>query len=368
MSIKKKVVILSAFNVPGLMYGAEQFAREICLRLKGDFDITLITVRWDRRLNKREEGDGYRVRRVGIGVKAFDKFFYPLLAAWRVRQLKPDIVHANIESFAGAALLLVKYFYPRAKRILTLQSGNLDVWIENQNQLIKKLWLSIHRSADLITAISAFLANRVYNLGISREKVLVIPNGVDFSEVPPAPERRPDQVLCMGRLSWEKGHEYLLKAWPAVTAVVPAARLVIYGEGEREAEIKELIDRLSITGSVELRPAIPHKEFMAELAKSEVFILPSLAEGLGIVYIEAQASGVPVIGTRVGGIPEVIQDGENGLLVEPKNSQQIVAAVTRLLRDKDLAEKLRARALETVKKYDWRNIIHEISVLYNDVC
>lgn len=359
---KIRVVILSAFYEP-YMSGAEQMVKEIAERLGNNYDITLITARLDKKLARQESRDTFTLIRVGWGSR-LDKFFYPLLAAIKLRRFKPDLIHAVMESYAGGALALAKWFYSPAKRILTLQSGDLDSEKKQKQWLIKIFWKLIHRSPDYLTAISNFLAQRAKGLGVDENKIKVIPNGVDLSEVPVEVNKIDNRVICVARLSWEKGLDYLVKAWPKVLTQVPEAKLVLAGEGDKRQEIEKLIRNLEIIDSVELLGNLPHRQVLQEIKKSEVFICPSLAEGLGIVFIEAQACGVVPIGTRVGGIPDVIQDNQNGLLIKPKSSEDISQAIIKLLTDKDLSERLVSKAQETVKRYDWNTIINQIERVY----
>jgi glycosyltransferase involved in cell wall biosynthesis len=363
---KKTVVILSAFYEP-FMSGAEQMAKEIVECLGGKYEMVLIAARLDRKLAKAEQWNNFKLVRVGIGHKKIDKFLYPLLAALAVRKVRPHIVHAIMESYAGGTLVIIKYLCPRIIRILTLQSGDLDDPSKQNKFLIRIFWRPIHNSPDRITAISNFLADRAKQLGVAEDKILITPNGVDLSKIPESVEKINKRVICVARFSWEKGLDYLIKAWPEVLKQEPQAKLVLVGEGDKRQEIESLIKELGIESSVELKGNLPHDQVLEELKKSEIFICPSLAEGLGIVFIEAQACGLAVIGTRVGGIPDVIQDMENGLLIEPKNSQAIERAIKKLLKDKELVSRLSGRALETVKKFDWGTVITQIDKLYQEV-
>ncbi|MDD5749188.1 MAG: glycosyltransferase family 4 protein [Patescibacteria group bacterium] len=360
---KTKIVVLSAFYDP-FISGAEQMVKELVERLGDVYEISLVTARLDKNLPKEEERKNFKIIRVGIGHKQIDKALFPLLANRPIIKIKPKIIHAIMESYAGIALVFSKYFYKKAKRILTLQSGDLDDPKKQKKFLIRFFWKSIHKSPDRITAISSFLADRARRLGVADEKIQLIPNGVDFSKVPQGIIQEKNKVVCLARLSWEKGLDYLVKAWPGVISQVPEAKLVLVGEGDKRKEIEDLIKELNIAGSVELKGALPHQEALEQLASAEVFICPSLAEGLGIVFIEAQACGAPVIGTRVGGIPDVIQDNENGLLVEAKNSEQITEAIVKLLKDEELRKQLSARASVSVRKYDWQPIIDQVRELY----
>ncbi len=363
MEQKKKVVLLSCFYEP-FMSGAEQMPREIIRRLGGKYDITLVAARLDEKLPPTETRENYKLVRVGIGHKTLDKFLYPLLAALEVRRIKPEIAHANLESYAGIALAWLKRFSPRTKRILTLQSGNIDDPRQKNARPIKLFWRAINLSPDIILPISDYLRARSIKLGVPAEKIVVIPNGADLDNIPADIQPEEGRVFFAGRLSWEKGAEYMFRAWPLVLAQYPEARLVQAGSGDMEGKIIELIKELKIEDSVELKATISHDAYIKEFKKAEVVVCPSLAEGLGIAFIEAQACGRPVIGTRVGGIPDVITDGENGLLIEPRNSRAIAEAIIKLFKDKELAERLSERGLETSKRFAWENVIGKIGGIY----
>jgi glycosyltransferase involved in cell wall biosynthesis len=363
---KRKIVILSLVYEP-FWSGAEKMVKEIAEFLNKKYDIYIITMRLDNSYSQNEQKNGYTIVRVGNGVSLLNKLLFPVFSLIKIRQFKPDIVHGIMESYAGGALVLCKYFFPKAKRILTLQSGDLDDAKKQSKFLIKIFFKIIHFAPHKITAISNFLAKRAINLGVKKENVFVIPNGVDLSRFSKSEEKIKDRVVYVGRLSWEKGLNYLIEAWVSVIKAVPSAKLVIIGEGKEREAIKKMIKELKITDSVILTGNLAYEKVPSEIKRSEIFVCPSLAEGLGIVFIEAQACGVPPIGTRVGGIPDVIQDGENGLLIEPKNSDQIRDAILKLLNDKELAKRLGERGLETCKRFEWKKILEEIDEIYQDI-
>ncbi len=151
---------------------------------------------------------------------------------------------------------------------------------------------------------------------------------------------------------------------PGVIREYPDAHLVMVGEGDKRSELESMIKEFELEDRVKLLGKLPHEETLAEIGKSEVFVCPSLAEGLGIVFIEAQACDVAVVGTRVGGIPDVIQHEETGLLVEPKNSEQISAALKRLLANQELRERLRQNAINRLDRFDWNKIVEDVSNEY----
>jgi glycosyltransferase involved in cell wall biosynthesis len=364
--LKPRIVLFSAFYEP-YMSGAEQMVKQIAENLGDKYDITLITGRYSRNNSAFQKRDTFNLIRVGVGHKQLDKLLFIFLAPFYARKFRPDIIHAVMESYAGAALVFAGFTYPSAKRILTLQSGDLDSDVKQKKFHVRIFWKIIHRSPDFVTAISSALARRAENLGVAKDRIAITPNGLDFSEVPRGLAKESGRVICVGRLSWEKAHELTLKAWVGVLGKFPSAKLVFVGEGPERTKIEKLISELGISESVRLTGNLPHKDVLTEISKSEAFICPSLAEGLGNVFIEAQACGVPPIGTRVGGIPDVIQDGENGILIEPKNSAAIASAIIRLLEDPDLRKRLAERGLETSRKFEWSGIIEKIDGVYENV-
>lgn len=362
---KTKLVVLSAFYEP-YMSGAEQMVKQVVENMANLYDLILITGLYDVKLKRLEKKHNFKIIRVGIGHKQIDKFLYPILANIKIIKIKPDIIHAIMESYAGVALYFAK-FVSGAKRILTLQSGDLDDKRKQNNIFIKLFWKKIHVCPHIITAISNFLAERAINLGAKKENIYVIPNGIDFNEIPGFLEKEKNRVICVARLSWEKGLDYLIKAWNSVVFKIPDARLVIVGEGQKRKEIEEMINTYKLNENVLLMGNLPHTETLKEISKSEVFVCPSLAEGLGIVFIEAQSCRVPAIGTRVGGIPDVIIDKHNGILIEPKNSDEISRAIIELLENKDLREQIIKNAEISVKKYSWDSILEQIHKLYQTI-
>jgi glycosyltransferase involved in cell wall biosynthesis len=373
---KKTIIIFSCFYEP-FMSGAEKFVKEITERLSrpqrqsafggnggqaSGYRFVVISAKFDKNLPVKAEKNGIEIHRVGFGGK-FDKWIYPVLAPFVALKYKPVLLHAVMESYAGIALW-ISAFLTRVPRILTLQSGDLDD-ATKQNKIPAWLWKRIHTTPNKITAISNFLKKRALKLGVPEERIEIVPNGVDFTEAKSiVAEKIPHRIICVGRLSWEKGHEYLFGAMPEILKSYPDARLVLAGAGPREGELKELADKTGIAKAIDFLGNLPHNEVISEIKKAEVFICPSLAEGLGIVFIEAQACGTPVIGTNVGGIPDVIENGKTGILVLPKDSSAITEAIKKIFEDKTFAEEIVKNANESVLKFDWEKITEQMDKIY----
>jgi glycosyltransferase involved in cell wall biosynthesis len=121
---------------------------------------------------------------------------------------------------------------------------------------------------------------------------------------------------------------------------------------------------LNVESAVRFTGPLPNREALAEVAASGMFVLPSLGEGLGIVLIEAQALGVPAVGTRVGGIPDVIEDGVSGLLVPQKDPEAIAQAVIHLCKNPELARRLADGATSRLSRFDWDRIVERYAEIY----
>jgi glycosyltransferase involved in cell wall biosynthesis len=189
----------------------------------------------------------------------------------------------------------------------------------------------------------------------------VVPLGIDldrFADAHPALRKDGPIVGNVARLAPQKDHATLLEAAPLLPEGV---RVVIVGDGELRAELERRADGLPVelTGA---RDDVPEL-----LASFDVFAFPSLFEGLCLAVIEAQAAGVPVVATPVGGIRETVVDGETGLLVPPRDPAALAAAIRRLLDDPDLAQRLAGEARRRVReRYSEQRMVGLTLGLYED--
>ncbi|MGI9290686.1 MAG: glycosyltransferase family 4 protein, partial [Gammaproteobacteria bacterium] len=155
-------------------------------------------------------------------------------------------------------------------------------------------------------------------------------------------------VVCVAQLIPRKGHADLLAAWAEVIRQYPQARLVLFGRGKEAEALKSLASILAINDSV--RFASYREDLRHFLGCADLLVHPALKEGLGICLLEAQAAGLPVVATRVGGIPEAVSEEETGLLVEPGKPEQLAEALLRLLQDEPERAHMAAAATPFVRQ------------------
>ena len=204
-------------------------------------------------------------------------------------------------------------------------------------------------------------------------KISVVHNGIDtknFGDFSARDRLRKDlgvqDALLVGmiaRLSDVKGHIYLIRAMPEVVKIFPTAKLLIIGEGKMKDALARETDRLGIKGNVLFIPRASNTRDL--LSAMDIFVMPSLQEGLGLALMEAMAQGVAVVGSAVGGIKTLIQDRVNGLLVAPADSAALAQAVIRLCNDSALRRALGSRAREFIMaNFSKEEMVDKTEIVY----
>ena len=176
-------------------------------------------------------------------------------------------------------------------------------------------------------------------------------------------------VLCVSRLVPRKGQDTLIRAWPAVRSAIPDARLLLVGDGPYRGELHRLADGLGVTGSVTFTGSVP--DLAGYYAASDVFAMPCRTrragldvEGLGIVYLEASAAGLPVIGGDSGGAPDAILDGETGYVVPGRDVATLAGRIVGLLADPARARAMGRRGQAwTEQEWDWSRVASRLDAI-----
>ena len=357
--MKKRVVILSAFLSP-YRSGAEACVEEVAKALATEYDITIVTAKLSRTRTPHPDPDPdpipYHVKYVGLGIPA-DKWLFPFLAPFAARKLKPDLIHAILETFAGLALVFCRFTCGKTKRLLTMQTTN--------RSLLKK---TITMSPDAVTAISRILKDMAEGYG--RTDVTLIPNGVPLAGLSKAREETtkvPGRIVFVGRIEKMKGIDTLIEAMRILTEKhgVGDAHLHIVGAGSQEESLKQIshnnhvADRVTFVGRQE--PPNLYKSF----AEAEVFCGLSRSEAQGIVFLEAQAAGCAIVATDVGGIPDYTPNGKVGLLIPPNDPDAAAAALAQILTDDELRKSMQQAGIENAGQYDWGRIAERYREVWN---
>src|SRR5689334_14085358 len=207
---------------------------------------------------------------------------------------------------------------------------------------------------NALAAVSDTVAQRLLAFGVPAEKIKTIANGIDvpaFERAEPLPLLKSENSTVVGivaRLDLQKGFEYLLQAARELCKTFPGLKILVVGEGPDRDAIEDLIQQYGLQSNVVL--AGQQSNMPGVYAAMDIFVLPSLNEGLPMTVLEAMAASKPVIATRVGAIPSVIKDGENGLLVDPKNSEGLRKAIASLLSDPERRRRMGDQAHALVNR------------------
>jgi phosphatidylinositol alpha-1,6-mannosyltransferase len=223
-----------------------------------------------------------------------------------------------------------------------------------------RLAVAALRSAAAIVAISRYTGELAMAHGGDPAKLRHIPPGVDLPRCAEEPPFETPTIVSVSRLDERyKGHDVLLRALPLIRARVPAARLVVIGDGPLRPAYEGLAHSLSVDGAVQFLGAVDDDERDRVLSRSHVFALPSrlsatgAGEGFGIVFLEAAAHGLPVVAGKVAGALDAVVDGKTGLLVDPSDHLALADAVSHLLLDTETAEALGRAGAQRAEQFAW---------------
>jgi glycosyltransferase involved in cell wall biosynthesis len=284
-----------------------------------------------------------------------------------VRIVHSYLFHANWFGTLAARLARIP--------VTIVSKRSMDVYPRARDRWACRL---VNRLADSVTAVAGAVRDHTHAVeGCPLEKIVVIPNGIDLEAVPGptlldgrAPAlgvgERDAVVGTITRLVWKRGHEELLQAAALIQRAEPSAKLVVVGDGPLRRSLEDQAHRLGLNGGVRFLGAVPHAARL--LPRFDVFVLSSVLEGMSNALLEAMAAGRPVVATRVGGNPELVVDGQTGLLVPPRDAQALADAVIALLRDRQLARRMGEAGRRRVgAEFTLAAMVERMERLYGDL-
>lgn len=279
-------------------------------------------------------------------------------------EIKPEIFHAHSITTYGSFASLGNY-HP-----FILTAWGSDIFITPKKSFQNFLWVKhALKKADLVTTSSNQLKEEVLSL-IKTKKVEIVPFGVDVEIFSPSQKKKNEGIHIgfIKHLEEIYGPEYLIRAMKKVIEKYPETKLEMVGEGSQLNYLKELAEKLNMQQNILFKGYFPHQEIPSILNSIDIFVMPSIWESFGVSALEAQAMQVPVIATRVGGIPEVVIDNETGILVEPQNVEQISQAIIKLIEDKQLRLEMGKKGRQFVQeKYNWQKNAQKMEDLYYEI-
>jgi phosphatidylinositol alpha-1,6-mannosyltransferase len=308
-----------------------------------------------------------------------DWIFYFFYALRLIVRLRIGVVYCATSHPCGlicrllALLVTFRYTITIHAHEVVYSGGGLRPAVK---RLVKPLQVRMIGAADRVFAVSGFTKNALVESGVGEHRIEIIYNGVDLDELESAPkepriveklavEGRPI-ILTVARLDIHKGHDTVIRALPAVLEEVPATVYVIVGEGPMRPALMELARASGVSDHVVFAGYTRRPETLALYQACSLFVMVSRiergsAEGFGIAFLEAGAFSRPVVGGRSGGIPDAVEDGVSGLLVDPEDTSQVAGAICRILTDPGLASQLGTAGYNRVRsRFTWDDIVRKV--------
>jgi L-malate glycosyltransferase len=283
-----------------------------------------------------------------------------LSAAWRlsrlVKGLAPDIIHAHDPhgvAMAALALSIGSGAKSRGRVPALVASRRVDFHLKG-NSLSR--WK--HRQVDCFIAASEAIRQMLVADGVPAERTVTVHEGIDVEHVVAVPPVNVHEAFFLphgapvvgnvAALVPHKGQRYLIDAAHLVVQQVPDARFVILGEGELREHLEKQVHEHHLEKHVRL-PGF-RTDVLGCIKRFDLFVMSSVSEGLGTSLLDAMAASRPIVATTAGGIPEIVEDGFNGLLVPPRDAHELAAAIVRALKDRPLRERLGAAGFARVNE------------------
>jgi len=327
------------------------------------------------------EAAGIRVHRLAIRSRR------SLLAASRavahiVRERRFDIVHAHVFS-AAVAVALLRFFGPSTKRVVTFHNLGYDSYPANttKRRLVKTAFgLLMRQCIHRHVAVSRAVAEH-YDRHLRLENITVIHNCVPSRSIGALPKRErsailagygldPRSLVCVmpARFVHEKGHRFLLQAVELLRAKGVAAQVLLIGEGPLARPIEAEVKSRGLGQQIRVLPAMAQGQLLSLVAAADVLVMASTHEGFPLVPAEAMLLRVPVLATRVGGVPELIVDGTSGLLVEPGDPAALADGLARLAADPELRRRLGEAGRREASRFSLDAQVPRWIELYSSLC
>lgn len=291
-----------------------------------------------------------------------------------VKRYKIDIVHAHSVIPTGLVGVIVAKIL-RCPSIIT--SHGMDINNFDANSIYGHMISFSLNQCKKVIAVSGDLAEKMKFLGINEDKIVIVRNAVDTERFKPSKNMELRHkyligeneilILFVGYLDIFKGIFQLVDAFHEINKENKNVKLMMVGTGPKEKELKNKVSQWNLESYVIFTGAVPNTEIHSYYQMADVFVLPSYTEGFPLSILEAMGCGLPVVVTNVGGIREVIKNGENGFIIPPKNRTILTAKLRIFINDNNLRKKFAKKSLEIVIKFDVNEKINKIIKLYYEL-
>ena len=337
----------------------------------------------------------------GLAARAHKVYVASGGGGWLPRLKRYNLEHIYLP-LRTKSIMSPKLFFACVALCRILKEKKIDI-IHSQTRIssVLALWVSRRTSIPFVYTAHGFLnprwTRRIFpcwgklviaisqpvrehllrNFGLSEERIRLVHNGIDIKRNQKPVTSNQNEIKkryglkdgplvgIIARLSEVKGHKYLLIAMKKVIAEIPQAQLLIVGEGSLKKDLQGLAEQLEIIQSIYFIPAV--SDTVEPLSIMDVFVMPSLEEGLGLSIMEAMFAGVPVAATAAGGITTLVKDNQTGILVKPADAHNLALAIIELIKNKEKARSLSSSARDLiVREFSLEKMARETEKVYGE--
>ncbi|MCK4250314.1 glycosyltransferase family 4 protein [candidate division WOR-3 bacterium] len=366
MKILRVTSSLYPYKTGGIGLHAHEMSKE---QVRRGHDVVVYTTKIGSG-PKREYKEGYIIVHFKPIIKLMNNSFVPVMLPSLIHNMnKFDIIHAHSFLFFSTNLCAMAKKLGSPPLIITnhgLISQTVPLWMHKVYVPTIGKWTL--NSADKMICYTDTEKRKLENLGVAPSKIAVIHNGIDVNRFVPKEKENSDdiRILWIGRVVPGKGVEYLIDAIKLLLHKITNLKLIMIGEGPSKEKIKRKISGLGLDEYIFFKDFIPNSELQGVYQNSDVFVLPSINEGIPRTILEAMSCGLPVVCTKLPQLTDVIKG--SGLLVPVRDSQALTDAIFRIISAKELARKLGENGRKkVVENYSWEDTVNKTINLYEEI-
>jgi len=345
-----------------------------------ELQVDFVTASIDGQYHLVKMGENINIHRLPIGKNADNIHYqtkqelisYTWNAFWFARKLakqnKYDLTHSFFSVPCGVISMFLKWEF-KLPYIISLRGSDVPGYSERFVGLYKWITPTILRiwsGASFVIANSQGLKELAVKSETQKE-IGVVYNGIDLEDFFADESKRNQEqftIICVSRVTPRKGIRYLIQALKILAEKYPQARLLIVGDGNEKKILEDLTIDLGLSDKVEFAGAIAHENVLAYYQRANVFVLPSLNEGMSNVMLEALACSLPVVATNTGGTKELLTDNVNGLIVKMKDAEDLAEKIEKLILNPQLEKSMSQESRKLAESLSWGKVAEEYVELY----
>lgn len=346
-----------------------------------DLEVDLVTASVDHEYHLEKIGESIYVHRLPIGKNGKNLHFqsqkdlivYAWKAYWFSRKLlkdkKFDLTHSFFTVPCGAVSWLL-WLTKKIPYVVSLRGSDVPGYSDRFGFVYKSisfLFKEIWKKASAVVSNSKGLRELALKTNPHQE-ISIIYNGVDVEKFKPD-ERSTEHgkiylTLGASRITTRKGIVYLVDAVKILSQKYPNIFMDVMGEGDARDGLEKYVKEAGLSEKIKFIGRIPKDETFSHYQKADIFVLPSMNEGMSNAMLEALATGLPIISTNTGGAEELVKDGINGLIVEKKNSHDLAEKIEKIISDENLRKRMGEESRKLAEKMSWENVAKDYFDLY----